>query len=83
LDSALSKDSPFGNLLGQILSTPENPDEIGGLGEVLADLREKIPSEAFSADSVLNLDEKECIRRLVEEAKHLLAGRLLSSGGAK
>lgn len=83
LDSALSDDSAFGKLLKEILATPGNPDEIGGLKDVIADLRQKIPSEAFSADSVLNLDENLTVERLVEEAKKMLIGRLLTVGGAK
>ena len=83
LESALSDDSTFGKLLKDILATPENPDEINGLKDVIADLRQKIPSEAFNADSVLSLDEIQTVERLVEEAKHMLVGRLLTGGGAK
>jgi len=83
LASTLSDDSAFGKLLKDILATPDNPDEIDGIKDVIADLRQKIPSEAFGADSVLNLDEKQTVERLVEEAKHMLVGRLLTGGGAK
>ncbi len=83
LESTLSDDSAFGKLLNDILATPENPDKIGGLKDVIADLRQKIPSEAFGADSALNLDENQTIERLVEEAKHMLVGRLLTVGVAK
>ena len=83
LESALSEDSPFAKLLEDILTTTRNPDEISGLKDVIADLRQKIPSEAFGADSVLNLDESKTVERLVDEAKHMLIGRLLTAGGAK
>ncbi|MBL7185943.1 MAG: DNA repair exonuclease [Phycisphaerae bacterium] len=83
LDSTLSDDNAFGKLLKEILSTPDNPDEINGLKDVVTDLRQKIPSEAFGADSVLNLDENQTVERLVEEAKNMLVGRLLSVEGAK
>ena len=83
LESTLSKDSAFGKLLRDILATPLNPDEISGLNDVIADLRQKIPSEAFGADSVLNLDESQTVDRLVDEAKHMLVGRLLTVGGSK
>ena len=83
LDSTLSDDSAFGKLLKEILATPENPEEISGLKDVIADLRQKIPHEAFNADSVLNLDENQTVERLVEEAKQMLVGRLLTMGGAK
>jgi len=83
LYSTLSDDSAFGKLLKEILTTPGNPDEISGLKDVIADLRQKIPSEAFGAESVLNLDENQTVERLVEEAKQMLVGRLLMVGGAK
>lgn len=83
LDSTLSDDTAFGKLLKDILATPNNPDKIDGLKDVIADLRQKIPSEAFGADSVLNLDENQTVERLIEEAKHMLVGRLLTVGGAR
>jgi hypothetical protein len=83
LESSLSDDSAFGKLLKEILATPHNPDEIYGLKGVIADLRQKIPSEAFGADSILNLDERQTVDRLVDEAKQMLVGRLLRVGDAK
>jgi len=56
------------------LATSDNPDKISRLKEVIADLRQKIPVEAFGADSILNLDGNQTIGRLVEEAKHMLVG---------
>jgi len=50
---------------------------------VIADLRQKIPSEAFGAETVLNLDENQTVERLVDEAKHMLVGRLLTDRGVK
>ena len=83
LDSTIADDSAFGKLLKEILATPGNPDEIDGLKGVIVDLRQKIPSEAFRADSVLNLDEAKTVERLVKEAKQMLIGRLLTVGGIK
>ena len=83
LATALSDGSAFGKLLQGILAAPVNPDDIAGLKDVLTDLRQKIPSEAFGADSFLNLDEAQTVTRLVEEAKQMLVGRLLTSGGVK
>ena len=82
-ESVYSEDSAFGKLLREIMSTPHTPDGISGLKDVIADLRQKIPPEAFGAESVLNLDESQTIKRLVEEAKHMLVGRLLTGGGAE
>ena len=83
LDSSLSDGSPFGNLLKCILETPENPDSINGLQDVIADLRQKIPTEAFKSDSDLDIENIHTIERIVKEAKHLLIGRLLAGGGPK
>ncbi len=83
LDSTLADDTAFGRLLKEILATPGSPEEIDGLMDVVADLRQKIPSEAFGVDSILNLDEDQTVERLVEEAKHMLLGRLLTVGGGK
>ncbi len=82
LDLTLSGGSAFGKLLAEILATPGKPDEIDGLNDVIADLRRKIPSEAFGESSALNLDEDKTIGRLIEEAKKMLVGRLLTVDGA-
>lgn len=83
LESTLSDDSAFGRLLREIRATPANTDEIAGLKDVIVDLRQKIPTEAFTVDSVLNLDNHQTIERLVAEAKQMLLGRLLTVGGGK
>ena len=83
LESALSGDSPLGKLLKDILAIPRDANELNGLKDVIADLRQKIPSEAFGADSVLDLDENQTIERLVDEAKHMLVGRLLTVRGVR
>ncbi len=82
LNATLSDDAALGKLLKEILATPGHPDEIDGLNDVIADLRQKIPSEAL-ANSVLNLDDNRTVERLVEEAKKMLVGRLLTVEGAK
>jgi hypothetical protein len=83
LNAMLADGSAFGKLLEGILATPDNPDEIGGLEDAIAGIRLKIPSEAFGDDSLLNLDEPQTIERLVDEAKQMLIGRLLTVGGAR
>lgn len=83
LDSSLADDTAFGKLLKGILATPCNAEEINGLKDMVADLRQKMPSEAFGPDSALNLDEEPIVQRLIEEAKHMLIGRLLTKGGSK
>lgn len=82
LDSILAEDTAIGKLLKEIQAKPGNSEEIDGLEGVLADLRQKMP-EAFSPDSAFNLGDEQTVQRLVEEAKHMLVGRLLTVGGAK
>lgn len=83
LSSALTDDSPFARLLKEILAAPAGPDEMDGLKEILADLRQKVPAEAFGVESGLNLDDRQTVMRLIEEARHMLIGRLLTTGGGK
>jgi DNA repair protein SbcD/Mre11 len=83
LEATMADDTAFSQLLKEILRTPDNLDEIVGLNDILADLRQKIPSEAFVSDSFLNLDEEQTVQRLIEEAKQMLIARLLVKGGGK
>ncbi|MGQ3684244.1 MAG: metallophosphoesterase family protein [Candidatus Loosdrechtia sp.] len=83
LESTLADDNALGRLLKEILNIANGTDEIDGLNEKIAELRQKAPSEAFGDDSILNLDDKQTVHRIVEEAKHMLIGRLLTVGGAK
>jgi exonuclease SbcD len=83
LNAILADGSAFGKLIEGILATPDDPDQIGGLEDVIATIRQKIPSEAFGDDSLLNLDEPQTRGRLVDEAKKMLIGRLLTVGGAQ
>lgn len=83
LTTALSDDSAFGRLLKEILAAPGEPLEIDGLKEMLVDLRQRVPAEAFAADSGLNLGDQQTVQRLIEEARHMLIGRLLTAGGGK
>jgi DNA repair exonuclease SbcCD nuclease subunit len=83
LDSALADDTAFSKLLREILAVPADSDKIGEIGNILADLRQKMPTDAFGPGSVLDLDEEQTVHRLVEEAKHMLVGRLLTLGSVK
>ena len=83
LESALSDDNALGKLLQDILATSDNPDEIDGLNDIIAGIRQKIPAEVFDSESVLDLGEPQTVERLLSEAKHLLIGRLLTVEGTK
>ena len=81
LNSTVADDTALGRLLREISAVPTDAGEIDGLNDVLAELRQKMPAEAFGPESALNLDEERTLRRLIEEAKHLVVGRLLTVGG--
>ncbi len=83
LSATLTGESALGKLLEGILATQTNREEIDGLEDVITGLRQKIPVEAFSENSFINLDERQTVERLVDEAKQMLVGRLLTIGGAK
>ena len=83
LESTLADDSAMGRLLKEILNITNGTDDIDGLKDKIAELRQKAPSEAFGDDSVLNLDDEQTVHRIVEEAKHMLIGRLLTVGGTR
>ena len=83
LESTLAEDNAMAKLLKEILNITNGNDDIDGLKDKIAELRQKAPSEAFGDDSILNLDDEQTIHRIVEEAKHMLIGRLLTVGGAK
>lgn len=81
LNSIISGDSALGELLKDILSMPSKPDEISGLWNVISELRQKMPPEAFGPESILDFGQEETIERLIREAKEMLIGRLLVTGG--
>lgn len=81
LDAALADDNPLANLLNAIIATSHHPDDIDDLPDILAGLRQKIPHEALGSDATLNLDAPETLQRIVQEAKQMLVGRLLSVRG--
>lgn len=80
LDEVLADDNPLAHLLNAIVATSPHPPAIDGLPDILAELRQKIPPEALGSAAMLNLDAPETLERLVQEAKHMLVGRLLSTG---
>ncbi len=83
LETTLADDNAMGKLIKEILNITNGTDDIDGLKDKIAELRQKAPSEAFGDDSNLDLDDEQTIHRIVEEAKHMLIGRLLTVGDAK
>jgi hypothetical protein len=81
LKTALTDGNTRGLLLKSILSTPDDIDQIAGLADKLAELRQKLPSQAFDSDTILDLSNPQTIRQITQEAKKMLIGRLLSTGG--
>ncbi|MBP1747578.1 MAG: repair exonuclease family protein [Deltaproteobacteria bacterium] len=76
--SSVPEDSAYGRLLQDILSVPDDPSRIAGFDNMLADLRQKVPIEALSGDSLFSIDDDQTLKRLTAEAKRMLLGRLLT-----
>lgn len=80
LMAALSADNALAGLLNDILAISDQPDDIDGLPAMVSELRQKLPLEVFAENSPLNLEDAQTLSRLVNEAKHMLTGRLLALG---
>ena len=83
LERALADDNALGKLLNSIISTPDDTDQIDGLEDKIAELRQKIPPEAFGTHTILDLNDTQIIKRITREAKKMLIGRMLETGGKK
>ena len=83
LDLAIADQTSYGKLLKEILAEPDSTDEMDRVKNIIFELRQKMPLEAFGHDSVLNLEDEQTFERLVKEAKQMLIGRMLTIGGSK
>ena len=81
LAAVLADDNALAKLLNDIVNTVPHPAEIEGLVAIVADVRQKLPHEVFAEDTPFNLDDPATLERLIQEAKQMLIGRLLSVGG--
>jgi DNA repair exonuclease SbcCD nuclease subunit len=79
--AVLAGDGALGGLARSILEVEEKPSAVRGLDAALAAFREKLPPEVFLAEDGLRLDDQEVVVRLIQEAKELLVGKLLETGG--
>jgi DNA repair exonuclease SbcCD nuclease subunit len=83
LGATLAGDTALGGLLRAVHELSDAADAVEGVDKLLAELRQKLPAEAISADTGLELDNPDVISRLVREARQLLIGRLLVEGGRR
>ena len=81
LKTALDDENAMSQLLKSIISTPDDIDQIDGVANKIAELRQKLPTEAFGSDTILDLTNENTIRQITQDAKKMLIGRLLSTGG--
>ena len=79
--AVLAGDGALGGLARNILEVRDEPSAVRGLDAALAAFREKLPPEVFLAEDGLRLDDLEVVARLIQEAKELLLGKLLETGG--
>ena len=77
LVAGLSDDSPLGIMLREIINTDGHSENIQGLDDVLTELKQKLPVEAYSDDGGLLLDDPDTMKHLIEEAKQMLVSKLL------
>lgn len=80
--AVLTGDGALAGLARSILEVREEPGAVRGLDAALATFREKLPPEMFVAEDGLRLEDQEVVARLIQEAKELLVGKLLETGGA-
>lgn len=83
LKTALADDNAPGRLLRAIISAPDDANQIDGLASEIIKLRQNVPPEAFGADTSFDLNDNQTIKRIIGEAKKMLVGRLLETGGEK
>ncbi len=79
--AVLAGDGALGGLARSILEVRDEPSAVRGLDAAMAAFREKLPPEVFLAEDGLRLDDQEVVARLIQEAKELLLGKLLETGG--
>lgn len=80
-ETVLAGDGALSGLARSILEVKEEPSAVRGLDAALATLRGKLPAEAFLAEEGLRLDDPEVVAMLIREAKELLVGKLMETGG--
>lgn len=80
-EAVLAGDGALGELARSIMEVKEVPSAVRGLDTVLTAFREKLPAEVFLAEDGLRIDDQEVVARLIQEAKELLLGKLLETGG--
>lgn len=81
LEAALDDHTALGKLLKSIISTPDDIDQIDGLSDKIAELRQKLPPQAFGVETIVDLNDGQTIKRITRDAQKMLIGRILSAGG--
>ena len=79
--AVLAGDGALGGLARSIQEVRDEPSAVRGLDAVMAAFREKLPAEVFLAEDGLRLDDQEVMAKLIQEAKELLLGKLMETGG--
>lgn len=77
LATSLADDSSMAAMLREVVNINNCPEEVTGLEDVLAELRQKLPVEIYSSETGLPLDDQERLNSLIEEAKQMLVSKLL------
>ena len=80
LTEVLEEGGPLASLLNEILTEVEDAGAVDGLVEIVAEIRQKLPLEAVSEKTGLDLENPDYVAGLIREAKEMLVGRLLTGG---
>lgn len=75
-------DDAIGQLARSLRELGLQPDALAELGSVLADLKRKLPREAFDGDDALRLDDPAFLAEVAIDVRDLILGRLLEGEGA-
>jgi DNA repair exonuclease SbcCD nuclease subunit len=78
---AQSEDA-IGQLARALGEQAQVPSALLDLASELAELKRKLPREAFEGEDALKLDDPAFLARVVEEVRELVLGRLLDTEGA-
>jgi hypothetical protein len=74
-------DGPLGELVKYVAELKASPEQLVSLGEVVADLRDRLPSELKEGPASMRLDAPETLRELLDQVEQLLVHQLLSREG--
>ena len=77
LDQVLARDDALSDLLRVLLHWDTDEAFLGEVTKEFCDLYRKLPPELRTGDGMMDLEQPQALRQVVEDVKHLLFARLL------